>query len=242
MILTTGRIRDQWHTMTRTGKVQKLKQHIDQAFLEINPADAELYGIKTDDIVVIKSKNGEVQVPAKVTDEIRRGVVFLPMHWGKVLSGNGIRTNNMTTDLVDPKSKEPDFKYTTVAVAKYNKTPERLVVVGAGAAAIQFIRSYREKNTTDEIIVISKEIHPFYNRVLLPDYIAGSLTWEALQKTGKKEIEKHHIELITGVFLEKIDTVNKTILCSNGENIAYNKLILATGSRPNLAKPEWMQY
>lgn len=242
MILTTGRIRDQWHTMTRTGKVQKLKQHIDQAFLEINPADAELFGIKTDDIVVIKSKNGEVQVPAKVTDEIRQGVVFLPMHWGKVLSGNGVRTNNITTDLVDPKSKEPDFKYTTVAVAKYNKTPERLVVVGAGAAAIQFIRSYREKNTTDEIMVVSKEIHPFYNRVLLPDYIAGSLTWETLQKTGKKEIEKLHIELITGVFLEKIDTVNKTILCSNGKNIAYNKLILATGSRPNLAKPEWMQY
>lgn len=242
MILTTGRVRDQWHTMTRTGKVQKLKQHIDQAYLELNPIDADLYHIENDDIVVVKSRNGQVQVPAKVTDEIKQGVVFLPMHWGKILSGNHVRTNNMTNDLVDPKSKEPDFKFTTVAISKYRKKQERIVVVGAGAAAVQFIRSYREKNTTDEIIVISKEPHPFYNRVLLPDYIAGTMTWDALQKTNNKEIEQLNIKVETGTTLEKINSTHKKIRCSNGKNISYDKLILATGSRPNGARPEWMQH
>ena len=236
MILTTGRIRDQWHTMTKTGKVQKLKHHIDQSFLEINPKDAAKFQIKNDDIVDVKSKNGMVRVPAKVTDEIRQGVVFLPMHWGKVLSGNFVRSNNITNDLVDPKSKEPDFKFTAVAISKYQKPKERIIVVGAGAAAIQFIRSYRKQNTIDEIIVISKEKHAFYNRVLLPDYIAGTQSWEALQKTGAEEIENLNISLYTGISLEKIDADQKRIYCS-GENIfEYDRLVLATGARPNIAK------
>ncbi|WP_159519698.1 nitrate reductase [Sunxiuqinia indica] len=242
LILTTGRVRDQWHTMTKTGKVQKLKQHIEHSYLEVNPIDADLHDIKNDDIVVVEGRNGKVQVPAKVTDEIRQGVVFLPMHWGKVLSGINARTNNITNDLVDPKSKEPDFKYTTVAISKYSKPREQIVVVGAGAAAIQFIRSYREKNTADEIVVISKEIHPFYNRVLLPDYIAGTLSWEALQKTSDEEIERLNIKLKAGVTLEKIDSKDKTIFCSDKKSIRYDKLILATGSRPNVAKPEWMKH
>lgn len=242
LILTTGRIRDQWHTMTRTGKVQKLKQHLDSPYLEIHPFDADQSGIRNDDIVVVKGRNGQVQVPAKVTDEIRQGVVFLPMHWGKVLSGNNARTNNLTNDLVDPQSKEPDFKYSVVAVSKYNKPAERIVVVGAGAAAMQFIRSYREKNTTDELVVISKEMHPFYNRVLLPDYISGTLKWEALQKTNADEIAELKINVEAGISLEKIDPVEKTIYCSNGKSIRYGKLVLATGSRPNVHNPDWMQY
>ncbi|MFA5327817.1 MAG: molybdopterin-dependent oxidoreductase [Prolixibacteraceae bacterium] len=242
MILTTGRVRDQWHTMTRTGKVQKLKQHIDSPFLEIHPVDAVKFNINNSDIVTVKGKNGQVQVTAKITDEIKSGVVFLPMHWGKVLSDNNARTNNLTNDLVDPQSKEPDFKYTTVAISKFRKEVERIVVVGAGAAAIQFIRSYRERNTTDEIVVISKEIHPFYNRVLLPDYISGSLKWDALQKTTDEEIENLNIRIEAGVSLEKIDSEGKTVHCSNGKIIHYGKLILATGSRPNIHNQEWMNF
>lgn len=242
IILTTGRVRDQWHTMTRTGKVQKLKQHIDQSFLEIHPSDAVKYNIEENDIVVIKSRNGQVQIPAKITSDIRQGVVFLPMHWGKQLSGNMARTNNLTNDVVDAKSKEPDFKYTTVAIFKFNKPSERLIVVGAGAAALQFIKSYREKNKTDEIIVISKEKYPFYNRILLPDYISGSMNWGNLQKTNPEEIENLIVKIESGVSLEKINVSNKTITCSNEKTFEYGKLILATGSSPNILNDNWMKY
>ena len=242
LILTTGRIRDQWHTMTRTGKVQKLKQHAAHPFLEIHPLDGIKFGISNEDVVVVRGRNGKAQVPAKITDEIRQGVVFLPMHWGKLLSGNNARANNLTTGLIDPKSKEPDFKYTAVAVSKYRKPSERIIVAGAGAAAFQFIRHYRKKNETDEIIVISKELHPFYNRILLPDYISGSRDWEALQKTGEEEIERLNIRVETGVSLEKIDPSQKKVFCSNGKSFAYGKLILATGSRANIPHPKWMQF
>jgi ferredoxin-nitrate reductase len=129
--------------MTKTGKVNKLRQHISKPFLEINPLDALTRNIRNDDVVVIDNGRGSVRVRAKITDEIKKGVVFLPMHWGKILSGDLGRANNLTSDLVDPMSKEPDFKFAAVEVAKYVKQPEKVVIVGAGAAAYRFIVTYR---------------------------------------------------------------------------------------------------
>ncbi|MFM2326793.1 MAG: hypothetical protein RIR31_995, partial [Bacteroidota bacterium] len=121
LILTTGRIRDQWHTMSKTGKVNKLNQHISESFLEINPADAEKRKIKDNDIVEIFNPRGTVRVKAKFSNDIKLGVVFLPMHWGKILNNDLNRANNLTNNLVDPKSKEPDFKFSAVQVQLYKK-------------------------------------------------------------------------------------------------------------------------
>ena len=68
--------------------------------------------------------------------------------------------------LVDPVSKEPDFKFAVIQVQKYEKPFEKIIIAGAGAAAYRFICTYRSINTTDEIQVFSKEKDPFYNRVL----------------------------------------------------------------------------
>ena len=73
MILTTGRVRDQWHTMTKTGKVSRLKTHYPKPVLEINPVDAYLNKISDGDITEIKSSNGIVRVRAKITDAIKAG-------------------------------------------------------------------------------------------------------------------------------------------------------------------------
>src|SRR6185503_20527789 len=113
-ILTTGRIRDQWHTMSKTGKVNKLNQHCSQSFLEIHPQDARMLQINGGDITVITSCRGEVQVKAKISTQIKQGVVFLPMHWGKRFGSDLNRANNLTSDKVDPGAKEPDFKYGAV--------------------------------------------------------------------------------------------------------------------------------
>src|SRR3546814_4594525 len=91
----------------------------------------------------------------------------MPMHWGMVLGQTETRTNNLTSNLIDPVSGEPDYKFSAVEVEKYVKPRERIVVVGAGAAAYRFIMTHRELNREDEIQVFSREKHPFYNRVLL---------------------------------------------------------------------------
>lgn len=231
-ILTTGRIRDQWHTMTKTGKVSRLMTHIPSPVLEMNPIDAYKAEIETDDIVTVSSKNGTVRVKAKVASTTRESVVFLPMHWGKQLDNDLNRTNNLTNTLIDPLSKEPDFKYTCVAIKKYKKPTEKIVVVGAGAAAFRFIQNYREINTQDEIVVFSNEKNPFYNRVLLPEYVTAELSWEQLLKIKEEALAKLNITLQSEVAINHISTDEKKITDSNGVIHHYDTLILATGSRP----------
>lgn len=235
-ILTTGRIRDQWHTMTKTGKVARLRTHYSHPVLEINQLDGYIFKIKEGDVVEVKSKNGVVRVRTKLSNSIRGGVVFLPMHWGKQLQNDLNRANNLTNTLVDPQSKEPDFKYTTVSVTKYKKPIEKIVVIGAGAAAFRFIQNYREHNESDSIHVFSKELHPFYNRVLLPEYITEELTWEQLQKIKEHELKKLKISLHTGLSIEKIDPENQIVTDSLGQEHPYDKLVLATGSRAFVPK------
>ncbi|SEQ55290.1 ferredoxin-nitrate reductase [Hyunsoonleella jejuensis] len=236
LILTTGRVRDQWHTMTKTGKVSRLKTHYPKPVLEINPVDAYLYKIKDGDVTEIRGENGVVRVRAKVTDTIKKGVVFLPMHWGKQLSNDLNRANNLTNTLVDPISKEPDFKFTRVAVLKYKKPVEKIIIAGAGAAAFRFVQNYREQNERDEIHVFSKEPNLFYNRVLLPEYVTEELTWEQLLKIKKLELNKLNIHLHPETTISQIDKEKKIVKDSNGETHAFDKLILATGSRAFVPK------
>jgi len=183
------------------------------------------------DIAVIKSSRGEVQVKVKVSSDIRDGVVFLPMHWGKVLNNDFGRANNITNDLVDPVSKEPDFKYCAVQVEKFIKAPQKVVVIGAGAAAYRFIQSYREKNKKDELHVFSMEKDPFYNRVLLPEYVSDELSWASLEKLKKGELTKLHVNLHSGIGITKVDEKLKTVTDTNGDTHSYNLLVMATGSR-----------
>lgn len=235
-ILTTARVRDHWHTMTKTGKVNKLKQHTKSSFLEIHPADARRLAIADETLVVVSSPRGEVRVKAKISPGIKKGVVCLPMHWGKILDSDLNRANNITSDLLDPISKEPDFKFCSVNVEKYKKPRQRIVVIGAGAAAFGFIQSYRAVNDVDEIVIFSKEIFPFYNRVMLPDYISGVKSWEHLVKLNESDEYAHKIKLHRGVSVVKINRENKSILDSNGVTTFYDVLIMATGSRAAVPK------
>ncbi|HTI58916.1 molybdopterin-dependent oxidoreductase [Mucilaginibacter sp.] len=235
-ILTTGRIRDQWHTMTKTGKVNKLNQHYSQSFAEIHPADASALQIGEGDIAVIASRRGEIRVKAKLSAQIKKGVVFVPMHWGKILGNDLNRVNNITSDRVDPISKEPDFKYCAVSIAKYKKPFQRIVVIGAGAGSYGFVRSYRTLNPDDTITIFSKENYPFYNRVMLPDYISGEQQWEQLVKMKDEEEPGYNIRLLRGVGVEKIDREKKQVTDSRGIRTDYDVLIIATGSRAAVPK------
>lgn len=235
-ILTTGRIRDQWHTMSKTGKVNKLNQHLKESFIEINPDDAVSLQLKEGDITTIRSRRGEVQVKAKISPGIKQGVVFIPMHWGKILGRDLHRVNNITNDKVDPISKEPDFKFCAASIQKYVKPFQRIVVIGAGAGSYGFVKSYRELNQTDQITIFSKENFPFYNRVMLPDYISGEQQWEQLVKMKDSEEPAYNISLLRGVSMEKIDRHNKIVTDSRGVRTPYDVLIMATGSRPAMPK------
>lgn len=236
-ILTTGRIRDQWHTMSKTGKVAKLNQHIAEAFLEMHPEDAEQLAVAEGQLVEVSSRRGNVRVKIKVTDTIKPGCVFLPMHWGKFLGSDLNRANNITNPLLDPISKEPDFKYCAVRVVPYHKEFQRIVIVGAGAGAFGFIKTYREQNTVDDITVFSNENLPFYNRVMLPHYVNGDQCWDDLVKMKDEEEDAlYRIKHIRGVQVTSINREAKYVEDERGIRTPYDILVLGTGSRASVPK------
>ncbi|WP_394354070.1 molybdopterin-dependent oxidoreductase [Flammeovirga agarivorans] len=233
LVLTTGRIRDQWHTMTRTGKVNKLNQHIGLPFLEIHPDDAKSRNINDGDTAVIQTHRGECRVNVNITQDIKKGVIFMPMHWGKISNEIFGRTNNLTANHIDPISKEPDFKFSSAQVVKFKKQPEKILVIGAGAAAYRFVYTYRNINKEDTIEVFSKESTPFYNRVLLPEYVNETLLWKDLQKFDDlTEFDELNIKLHLGKSIQSINRDEKEIIDQFGDKYNYDKLIIATGSRP----------
>lgn len=131
LVLTTGRIRDQWHTMTKTGKVAGLMKSDPEPRLDISPEDAEKIGIETGQLVVVESRRGEVTVKCEVTDRITRGTVFMSFHWGRLMADEG-RANSMTIEAIDPVSQQPEFKACAVRVKKkVFDEPLRLVIVGS---------------------------------------------------------------------------------------------------------------
>ena len=114
-ILNTGRIRDQWHTMTRTGYVARLSRHIEEPFITLNPDDASSQHIHEGQLVRVQSKQGEVIVKAVYDRSQTRGTVFIPMHWNAQFSHQA-GVNSLVAPIVDPYSGQPALKYTAVNI------------------------------------------------------------------------------------------------------------------------------
>ncbi|MDR3496938.1 MAG: molybdopterin-dependent oxidoreductase [Ancalomicrobiaceae bacterium] len=117
-VLNTGRIRDQWHTMTRTGKTPRLMSQFAESFCEIHPQDAARLGIGPADLVELASPSGRVVARALVTDRQRPGEVFVPMHWTGQFSG-AARIDTLVDARTDAVSGQPGSKYTAVAVNRF---------------------------------------------------------------------------------------------------------------------------
>ena len=131
--LSTGRLRDQWHAMSRTGRVARLFAHADTPLLAMNPRDLELRRLQAGELVRVKSRRGEVVVAVEASDSVRPGQCFLPMHWGARFMG-GLGVNALTLPLVDAVSKQPELKHAAVQVAKA-ELPWRMAALAAGDGA-----------------------------------------------------------------------------------------------------------
>ncbi|HRY16389.1 MAG TPA: nitrate reductase, partial [Candidatus Competibacteraceae bacterium] len=118
LALNSGRIRDQWHTMTRTGKTARLTSHIPEPYLEIHPVDALACSVGENTLARVHSRWGEMIVRVRTSPEQQPGSVFVPMHWGSPLAPRG-RVNAAVNPAVDPLSGQPESKHTPVRVQAY---------------------------------------------------------------------------------------------------------------------------
>lgn len=116
LVLNTGRIRDQWHTMTRTGLVPQLSAHIPEPYVEIHPSDAEAAGLVSGGIACVQTVKGMCVVKTVITSDAAQGTLFIPMHWSLSNSSAG-NVGAIVHDLCDPVSGQPDLKGTPASIA-----------------------------------------------------------------------------------------------------------------------------
>ncbi len=116
--LNTGRIRDQWHTMTRTGLSPRLSQHLAEPFLEIHPRDARALGLQDEGLAEVQSPHGSAVLRVLLSDRVAPGHPFAPMHWTAQTAPTG-RIDALVAALTDPVSGQPASKSTPVAIRPF---------------------------------------------------------------------------------------------------------------------------
>ncbi|WP_042341266.1 molybdopterin oxidoreductase family protein [Calothrix sp. PCC 7507] len=119
-VLTNGRLYGHWHTQTRTGRIEKIRQMHPQPFIEIHPRDAAKLGISDNSLVEVRSRRGKAKFPAKVTKAIAPGTVFVPMHWG-TLWAKDAEANALTHSESCPDSLQPELKACAVQLVLISK-------------------------------------------------------------------------------------------------------------------------
>jgi len=118
MTLNTGRIRDQWHTMTRTGLAPRLFAHRAEPYVEISPQDATRLGLSAAEIVEVSSNTGRSLARALITDAVKPGSIFQPMHWNGSFAHASL-ANASSKAQVDPVSGQPALKSASVSMQRF---------------------------------------------------------------------------------------------------------------------------
>jgi assimilatory nitrate reductase catalytic subunit len=116
--LNTGRIRDQWHTMTRTGLSPRLGQHLPEPYIEIHPDDAGRFGIDDDSFARVTTDYGQCILKVVVSARQQRGMLFAPIHWNET-NASAARVGALAAPITDPFSGQPEAKSTPVSIAPY---------------------------------------------------------------------------------------------------------------------------
>jgi len=119
LVLNTGRVRDQWHTMTRTGRAPRLTAHRPEPFVEVHPQDLLTYGLRDGELARISTRWGAAVARVVSSREQRRGNLFLPIHWSDANAADA-RTGALVNPVVDPVSGEPEFKHTPAQVEPFS--------------------------------------------------------------------------------------------------------------------------
>ncbi|MDR7307710.1 molybdopterin-dependent oxidoreductase [Rhodoferax saidenbachensis] len=146
--LTTGRLRDQWHGMSRTGTLGRLFGHVREPVLQMHPQDMARRLIQENDLVHVTSRRGSILVPVQASPEVGLSQAFMAMHWGEEylsgVSATGTRlagVNALTTSAYCPDSKQPEFKHAAVKVLKADMPWTLLAIAWLPATEVLAARS-----------------------------------------------------------------------------------------------------
>ncbi|WP_207216109.1 molybdopterin oxidoreductase family protein [Aliivibrio finisterrensis] len=127
LLLNTGRTRDHWHTMSRTGLSETLASHSPEPFVQIHPNTAKAYQLANDHIATIYNVNSEIQARVKITDDIAESSLFMPIHWNSSTAKNS-KPCLLIHSYIDEISGQPEFKHTPVNIKTWQHKSEALFI------------------------------------------------------------------------------------------------------------------
>lgn len=186
--LLSGRLRDQWHNMSRTGRVSRLYAHSEEAYLDMNRTDMERLQLADGDVAELRSRRGQLLVRVRASDSMRQQQVFLPMHWStQLMSGAGV--NALTVDAIDENSKQPELKHAAVRIEK-TILPWRLLLLA-------------EANTAGlpDVLALRAQLQPFLKR----------FAYASLSQFGRERdcivLQAWHTEAIDEAWLQELDAI-----------------------------------
>jgi len=262
LILTTGRVANHWHTLTRTAKSEALRSDSPDPFLEIHPADAEEAGVADGEQVRLVSRRGETTLRAVVDSTLPRGTCFAPMHWGALHAPAGSGWANTTTSPAkDPTSSQPELKAAAVRVEPLGDRPghrrpssteaglsrartyrnglarrrRRLVVVGTGMSGLRVAEEVLDRSPTGfAVTMLGEEPGPTYNRIMLSKVLARTASAEEIELQPPSWYAARDVDLRGGSAAQRVDPEQRCVIDAAGDAHPFDALVIATGSRPFL--------
>ncbi|ARU88351.1 nitrate reductase [Pseudomonas sp. M30-35] len=206
LILNTGRLRDHWHGMSRTGTAARLFGHVEEAVLSINSGEMLRRKLNNGDLITLRSRRGSLIVPVQADDDLGPGQAYLPMHWGnRFLKGLGI--NVLTQPEYDPLSKQPELKHATVEIDKI-ELPWRFYALVEGDIQQRF-----------------KQLRPLFEAFAYASFSLTGTDHPALQIRAADALAPSN---------ERLSTIDQLLSIDSGLVMAYDDPERAVGKRVRL--------
>jgi sulfite reductase (NADPH) flavoprotein alpha-component len=226
-VLNTGRLQHQWHTLTKTGKIDTLNKLNPGPFVELHPEDAAALGIQDKDQVEIRSRRGRAVLPAVVTDRVRAGNCFAPFHWNDVY-GEDLTINAVTSDAIDPISQQPELKFCAVTLSRVAGAPAPL---HEQADELAFIASGEAGSNNKELDM--KDI----------DALARLLGLETAPEIVLEAQEQLYLQgFISGLRSEESRKMGGVPMLPEGAPLAPAKHLLVNGMLAGLFARSWLPH
>lgn len=242
LLLTTGRLADQWHTMTRTGKSPELLGD-SEPFVEMHPADAKRAQVNEGGRVQIVSRRGVATAKARIVDTLPRGVAFAPFHWGALHLAAGERAlNEVVSPALDPISKQAELKATAVRVEPLRtqrrrsaEAAPRTLIVGGGMAGVAVVEQLLAHGAPGRSLsLVGAEPGLPYDRIKLSHALAGEASPDDLVLREAGWFADRGVDMRSGVAAVSLDPQERRAELEDGEVVEFERFVLATGSQPAL--------
>ncbi len=144
LVLNTGRLRDQWHTMTRTGAVPRLMANAPEPVIDLHPRDAAARGLSEGDLAHLSTRYGFARAKVRITDAQRPGQAFLPMHWSGHFAANA-GAGQLVSPVTDPYSGQPELKQAPLRVTREQTAWEGVLVTRRDLRPTGFVHWSRQR-------------------------------------------------------------------------------------------------